>query len=179
MSFDDMRVKRNKETAVRDYLEQPKRPRLEFWAWGSVLTLLLIVVTSIISPYVRHEWGLSLGRESTTYAELGFTDASALPAHVVRGKALRVSFAVTNNGTRPISYRYVISSGTGRQLIALSSETSSVAAGKIWEVNSWVAPKCPQASCKVQVALPQVNEQIYFIITLTRPRSNSKTSEGN
>jgi hypothetical protein len=179
MSFDATRIERNKEAAVRDYLARPERPRWELWVWGSVLALLVIVVTGLISPYVRHEWGLSLRRESTTYTELGFTDASALPARAVRGRVLRVSFEVTNDGARPISYRYVISSGVGRQLVVLSSETSSVAGGKTWEVNNWVAPKCPQASCKVQVALPQVNEQIYFILTLTQPRSDGTTSKRN
>jgi hypothetical protein len=179
MSFDATHIERNKEAAVRDNLARPERPKWKLWLWSSLLTLLVIVVTSIISPRVRHEWGLSLRRESTTYTELGFTDASALPTRVVRGRAVRVSFAVTNDEARPISYRYVISSGTSRQLVVLSSGTTSVAAGKTWDVNNWVAPTCPEASCKVQVALPQVNEKIYFILTLTQPRSNGTTSRRN
>jgi hypothetical protein len=125
----------------------------------------------MISPYARHQWGLSLGRQNTSYTELYFNDGSTLPSFAERGKAIRVSFRVSNDGAAPVSYRYVISSGSGTKLDSLTSSSRTVGPGQTWTVNRMVLPSCAQRTCRVQIALPAENEDIYFLFDLTNVTS--------
>jgi hypothetical protein len=162
----------NSDAVETDNPPQRQRPRWSLWAASTVLTFAVLIATSVLSPYVRHEWALSLWRQDPAYTELGFNDAAALPVHAMHGKAIRVSFAITNDGSGPVSYRYTIMSGSGARLDPLSSATGTVAPGETWNVDKWIVPKCSQAICRVQVAVPQVHERIYFILTLTHSASN-------
>jgi hypothetical protein len=108
---------------------------------------------------------MSLGRQPTPYTQLGFTNASSLPTTGVAGKGIPVSFTITNDEGRQVSYRYVVASGSGTKLTALSSGTTALAAGASWNVGIVVVPKCAAASCRVQVSLPEQNESIDFMLT--------------
>jgi len=114
-------------------------------------------------------------RQPTPYTQLGFTNAAALPTTAVRGAGIPISFLVTNNEGSQVSYRYVVSSGSGTTLTALSSGTNVLAAGDSWAVGIVVVPKCAAASCRVQVSLPEQNESIDFIITY--PTQTGKTTK--
>ncbi len=141
------------------------RPRWDVWLLGTGLLAIALAVASFLSPWVRHEWALSTGRQPTRYTQLGFTHAASLPTTGVRGKGIPVSFLITNDEGRQVSYRYVVASGSGTKLTALSSGTTVVAPGASWGASIVVVPKCAAAACRVQVSLPEQNESIDFILT--------------
>jgi hypothetical protein len=147
-------------------LSQRERPRWDFWLLGTGLLAIALAAASYMSPWVRHEWALSVERQPTRYTQLGFTNAASLPATGVRGAGIPLSFIVTNNEGTQVSYRYVVASGSGTKLTALSSGTKVLAAGDSWAVGIVVVPKCAatSASCRVQVSLPEQAESIDFIV---------------
>jgi hypothetical protein len=142
-----------------------EQPRWDYWLYGAGIVTVILIVASLLSPWVRHEWALSLGRQNTPYTGLGFNSAVALPATAVRGKAIPVAFTITNDEGKQVLYRYVVASGSGSKLEKLSSATKIVASGASWNVDIAVAPKCMASPCRIQVALPQQNENIDFIFT--------------
>lgn len=140
-------------------------PRWEWWLGGVGLLTAALVFASLLSPWVRHQWALSLGRQTTPYTQLGFNDAAALPATAVSGKDIPISFIITNDEGKEMSYQYVVASGSGTKLASLKSATKTVAAGASWDVNVAIVPKCAATAttCRVQVSLPrQKNESINF-----------------
>ena len=152
-----------------------KPPRWDLWLLGTGLLAIALAVASFLSPWVRHEWTLSVQREPTANTGLGFTNAASLPITGVRGKGIPVSFVITNDEGRQVSYRYVVASGSETKLTAISSGTTVLAAGKSWSVAIVVVPKCDTPFCRVQVSLPEQNEQIDFM--LTYPDPNGKKSK--
>jgi hypothetical protein len=142
-----------------------EQPRWAYWLCGAGLIVAILLVASALSPWVRHEWSLSLFRQNHPYTQLAFNQAETLPVTVVSGKEIRVSFAITNDEGRPVSYHYVVASGSGVKLEPLSSSSDTVASGATWNVESTVTPKCEMTSCRVQVSLPQQDERIDFIFT--------------
>ena len=140
-------------------------PRWDFWLLGTGLLAIALAAASFLSPWVRHEWSLSLQRQPTPYTQLGFTNAASLPTTGVRGKGIPVSFTITNDEGKQISYRYVVASGSGTTLTAINTGTTVIAAGHSWGVGIVVVPKCAATSCQVQVSLPEQNESIDFMLT--------------
>ena len=76
-----------------------------------------------------------------------------------------MSFAITNDEGKQISYHYVVASGSGTKLASLSSATKVVAAGASWDVDITVVPKCAESACRIHVSLPQQGESIDFMFT--------------
>jgi hypothetical protein len=142
---------------------QREQPNWGLWLFGATLVTGILLVAAMLSPYIRHQFAVSLTRQTTPYTQLAFTRAVSLPATVVRGEAVDVSFTITNNEGKPVAYRYLISSGSGSTLQSLSSSGRTVAAGAMWEVDTSVVPKCAQSACRVQVSLPQQAESIDFM----------------
>lgn len=155
-----MRPTRVYEASRASELEQP---RWVWWLCGAVLITAILVIASMLSPRIHHELALSLSRQNEPYTQLAFNQAQVLPVTVVSGQKVRVSFAVTNDEGKSMSYQYVVASGSGTKLQSLSSSVGVVAAGATWNVNSTVVPKCETATCRVQVSLPQQGEKIDFI----------------
>jgi len=149
-------------------------PRWDLWLYGTALVTAILVAATLLSPWVRHEWALSLGRQNTPYTQLGFTRSADLPVTAVRGKGIPVSFAVANDEGKQMSYQYVIASGSGTTLASLSSATNVVAAGATWNVNITVVPKCAASACRVQVSLPRQNEKIDFMFSYPKTSSAKK-----
>lgn len=150
-------------------------PRWDFWLLGTGLLAIAIAAASFLSPWARHEWSMSLQRQPTPYTQLGFTNAASLPATGVPGKGIPVSFTITNDEGKQVSYRYVVASGSGTTLTTISSGTTDIAAGQSSGVSIVVVPKCAAASCQVQVSLPEQNESIDFL--LTYPAQSGKKSK--
>lgn len=142
-----------------------ERPRWDFWLYGAGFVAVVLIAATLLSPWVRHEWGLSLERQPTPYTQLGFSHAADLPATGVRGKGIPISFVITNDTGKQLSYRYVVASGSETKLTALRSGASVVAAGASWDVDIVIAPKCAASSCRIQVSLPEQDESIDFILT--------------
>lgn len=153
---------------------QDEQPRWEFWLYGVGFVTALLVVASLLSPWIRHEWALSLGRQNTPYTQLGFSRAAALPATAVRGKGIPISFTITNDEGKQILYQYVVASGSGTKLESLSSATKFVAMGASWDVDITVVPKCAEAACRIQVSLPRQGESIDFMFTYPDKSSKNK-----
>jgi hypothetical protein len=144
---------------------QHDQPRWEFWLYGAGLVTAVLVVASLLSPWIRNEWALSLGRQATPYTQLGFNRGAALPVTSVRGEGIPISFAITNDEDKQVSYQYVVASGSGTKLESLSSATKVVAAGASWDVDITVVPNCAESACRIQVSLPQQSESIDFMFT--------------
>ena len=119
-----------------------EQPKWEWWLCGAALVTAVLVVASWLSPWVRHEWALSLFRQNTPYTQLGFDCAAALPVTAVRGKGIPISFVITNDEGKQIPYQYVVTSGSGAKSESLSSATKTVAAGASWDVHITIVPKC-------------------------------------
>lgn len=157
-----MRTERLEEASRTRESEQP---RWTWWLCGAGLLTAILVVASMLSPWVRHEWALSLSRQNLPFTQLAFSRAEALPVTVVSGEVIRVSFAITNDEGKPVSYQYVVASGSGAKLQSLGSSSETVAAGATWNVDSSMVPKCETSTCRVQVSLPQQGERIDFMFT--------------
>jgi hypothetical protein len=155
---------------------ETEQPRWAFWLYGAGLVTVILVIASLLSPWVRNEWKLSLGRENTPNTQLGFNRAVALPATAVRGKGIPVSFVITNGEGKQVAYQYVVSSGSNAKLESLASATKVVASGASWAVELNVIPKCATSDCRIQVSVPQQHESIDF--TFTYPiKTNHKTNQ--
>ena len=155
---------------------QREQPRWEWWLCGAGLVSAIIIITSLLSPYIRHQWALSLSGQNARYTELAFNRAAALPVTAVRGKSIQISFTITNDEGTALFYRYVVASGSGSKLKLVSSSSKTVPQGAAWRVNRLVVPKCAQIACRVQVSLPQQGERIDFILMLKEPIKSSRGS---
>jgi hypothetical protein len=156
-----------------------QRPNWRAWAAGTTLALAVMIATAVLSPWVRHEWLLSLGRQKTSYTELGFKDAAALPTTATDEEDIPVVFTVKNDGSNPVSYRYVIAAGSDSRLTALVSSSIQVTPDTVGTVSRIIVPNCPLTICRVRVSLPQQRESIDFIFTIRNPASNEKKSNGS
>jgi hypothetical protein len=152
--------------AQREQPSQERRepPRWSWWLGGAGLVVAIIVVTSMLSPNVRHQWALSLFRQSDLYTQLAFNSAATLPTTAVRGKAIPISFVITNDEGKSMPYQYAVSSGSGAKLESLTSSSRTVASGATWTVDTTVVPKCAATTCRVQVSLPRQGESIDFTV---------------
>lgn len=143
-----------------------EKPRWDLWLYGTGAVALLLVAATWLSPWLRNEWAMSLGRQNTPYTQLGFSSAATLPATAVRGEGIPISFVITNDEGKQVSYQYGVASGTSTRLESLTSATKVVAAGASWHVGITVVPKCTESTCRIQVSLPQQSESIDFLLTL-------------
>jgi hypothetical protein len=168
---------RNNESESEDSVGERRQPNWRWWRCGAVLTTALVIV-SMLSPYGRHEWAVSLGHEPTSYTELSFKNAAALPTTALRGKAVRVSFEVTNSSSGPVTYQYLIASGSAAKLKTLGSGSRTVAANTSWVVSRLVVPSCPGSTCRVAVSLPQQSEIIDFVLAV-KPTARRITKSNN
>jgi hypothetical protein len=155
------------------------QPRWSFWLFGAAVVTAVLVLSSALSPWVRHEWALSLGRQETPYTQLGFTRAASLPTSAVRGKGIPISFVIANDEGKQVSYRYVVASGSGATLKSLTSATEVVAAGESRNVSITVVPKCVGTTCRVQVSLPQQGESIDFMFTYPAKSSTKGSTKSS
>jgi hypothetical protein len=146
-----------------DSADEP--PRWGLWLAGTGFVAIVLILASLASPWVRHEWALSLSHQNTPYTQLAFSSAVALPTSAVRGHGIPVSFTIANNEGKQVSYRYVVSSGSGSELESLTSATKGVSAGNSWDVDVTVVPKCAASTCRIKVSLPKQGESIYFVVT--------------
>jgi hypothetical protein len=162
------------ESREESQAAQHEQPRWDLWLYGAGLVTVVLVVATLLSPWARHEWALSLGRQNTPYTQLGFNDAAALPVAVVRGKGIPISFVITNDEGKQVSYQYVVASGSSTKLESLSSATKVVAAGASWDVDITVVPKCAASACHIQVSLPQQGESVDFMFTYPAKSSTKK-----
>jgi hypothetical protein len=96
---------------------------------------------------------------------------------VVRGKDVSISFDITNDEGKQMSYQYVVASGSGSKLERLHSATNTVATGGSWNVDITVLPKCAESTCRIQVSLPEQRESIDF--TVTYPVKSSKKAKAS
>jgi hypothetical protein len=161
----------------REFHEVPREPpRWELWFAGTTLVAGILLASILLLPSMRHQLALSVTRENTPYTQLAFTDAAALPTTAVAGKAVKVSFVVTNNEGKPMQYQYVVASGGGAKLETLTSSSNTVAAGATWNVNTTVVPKCAATAtvCRVQVSLPGQGESIDFMLAEPRVTKTAK-----
>jgi Protein of unknown function (DUF1616) len=145
-------------------------PRWGWWLGGTALVAGLLLVGSILFPSVRHQLSLSVVRQNPPYTQLAFTNAAALPATAIAGKAIHISFSITNDEGKPVQYQYVVasgsaaSSGSEAKLKSLTSSIETVSAGATWTVNTTVVPKCAASVCRLQVSLPRQGESIDFTL---------------
>lgn len=139
-----------------------EQPRWGWWLGGVALAAAILAAAGVLSPGIRHQLALSVFRQTTPYTPLAFSDATALPATVVRGRPIRLSFLITNDEGKTMPYQYVVASGSGTKMTSLTSAAKTVAAGTTWNVSTTVMPKCVQTACRVQVSLPGQDESIDF-----------------
>jgi hypothetical protein len=158
---------------------ETEQPRWAFWLYGTGLVAAIVVVATLMSPWVRNEWKLSLGRENSPSTQLGFKRAAALPATAVRGKSIPVSFVITNNEGKQVAYQYVVSSGSRAKLETLTSATKVVANGASWAVDVNVVPKCAASACRIQVSIPQQRESIDFAFTYSTKTNHPSKAKQN
>jgi hypothetical protein len=154
---------------------QHEPPRWGFWLLGTGLVAAVLILATLLSPWVRNEWALSLGRRDSSYTQLGFTDAAALPATIARGKSVPVSFVVINDEGKNMSYEYVVQSGSGSKLETLKTATKDLTSGESWDVRITVVPKCADSDCRIKVSLPQQAESVDF--KFTYPSKSGKKSK--
>jgi hypothetical protein len=131
-----------------------------------VASILIIIGATLLSPYGRHQWALSLIRQPTPYTALSFNQASALPSTAVARQPIRISFTVGNHEDRAVDYRYVLSESSKRSSRILRESARKLAAGAAWTVSTVVRPACTSSACHIEVSLPGHPEVIDFMVTL-------------
>lgn len=137
--------------------------------WPVLVPAIAIAVgLSLATPAGRHQWALSIFRQPTRYTALWFNHAWALPSNGTRNKALPVSFAISNQQGRTVTYTYVIKQTDPlNDTKALGTATRTVTAGHIWEVRAVIRLSCDLSPCRVEVVLPGHRETIDFLIVLS------------
>ena len=136
--------------------------------WWPVLTPLavLAVGSSLLWPAGRHQWALSLFRQSARYTVLSFSRESVLPSTAVLNQPVPVSFTIGNHEGRAENYRYILAAGDGERLHILRESARTIAAGATWMVSAVVRPRCAVSPCRIQVSLPGHPETIDFLLTI-------------
>jgi hypothetical protein len=136
--------------------------------------VLLAVGASLLSPYGRHQWALSLSRQPTPYTVLAFSRPTALPATAVVNEPVSMSFTVANHEGHAVDYRYVLSvfsagsrGVSGGRTRILGSSARTVLDGATWTVSTAVRPTCGISKCRLEVSLPGYPETIDLLVTLT------------
>jgi len=132
----------------------------------AVAAVLIIIGATLLSPYGRHQWALSLIRQPTPYTVLSFNQAWALPSVVVPRQPIRISFTVGNHEDRAVDYRYVLSESSDRSSRILKESARKLAIGAAWTVSAVVRPACTDSPCHIEVSLPGHPEIIDFLVTL-------------
>jgi hypothetical protein len=137
--------------------------------WPLVAPLALIAIAaSLILPAGRHQWALSLFRQSTYYTSLSFNKAWAMPGTAAEGAPVVFSFSVENHEGRAVAYRYLITEGPAGKGLTVGQSTRVVAPDATWTVSTSVRAVCAKWPCRVQVSLPGHPEIIDFLLTLKR-----------
>jgi hypothetical protein len=143
-------------------------------AWPAAgLVLVAGVAVSLLLPAGRHQWALSLIRQPARYTALSFTRPADLPRVVGHFQRVAISFAVANHEGRAMTYRYVVSSASGRRTRDLAQAEAVVASGATWSVAIKVRPHCAASPCRVTVSLPGQPEVIDFLAAV-RPRPHAR-----
>jgi hypothetical protein len=134
---------------------RPWAARGSRWLWpGAGVLLVLGLGLSLLFPAGRHQWALSLIRQPARYTALSFSQPSALPAAVVRGHPMLISFTVANHEGRRVKYTYVVTATAGRRTQILQQAVRAVAAGATWKASVTVRPRCQASPCRITVSLP-------------------------
>lgn len=139
------------------------------------LMLLTVAVigagASLLSPYARHQWALSLFRQPTRYTALSFNQAWTLPTKVAVNDPVPISFTIENQEGRALNYRYVLrEAGPASPASVMKSATKRVADGAAWTVSLVVHAGCSVSPCRIEVTLPGHPEMIYFLVSLTEAK---------
>lgn len=146
------------------------------WASAGV-TLLLGVAVSLLLPAGRHQWAMSLIRQPSQYTALSFARPADLPQRIGRLQRVTLTFVVLNHESHAMTYRYVVSSASGRRTRHLAEAKAMVASGATWSVTIKVRPRCAASRCRVTVSLPGHPETIDFLAAV-RPRSHGRRVSG-
>jgi hypothetical protein len=146
-------------------------PRWLHWtaqrAWSAAgVALLLGVTVSLLLPAGRHQWAMSLIRQPARYTALSFTQAPDLPQRIGRFQRVTLAFAVANHEGRAMTYRYVVSSASGRTTRHIAEAQAMVASGSAWSVTIKIRPRCAASPCRVTVSLPGHSEVIDFLVAI-------------
>jgi hypothetical protein len=158
---------RHRDSAAPARPHGGQQPAARRW-WPTVTALVLLAVgASLLSPYGRHQWALSLFRQPTPYTVLAFSRPAALPATAVVNEPVGISFTVANHEGHAVHYRYVLSAGSSSGTHVLGSSARTVPDGATWTVSRAVRPTCGTSPCRLEVSLPGHPETIDFLVTLT------------
>ena len=140
--------------------------------WPVLTPLALMAVgISLIWPAGRHQWELSLFRQSTNYTALYFNKAWDLPASAVKDKPLAISFSVSNHEGRLVRYHYVITQSADGRVQTLRESTKFVGIGATWNVSTIIRPSCVSSPCRVEISLPGHPETVDFLVSLKASRA--------
>lgn len=136
-----------------------------------VAATAIAVGLSLATPTGRHQWALSIFRQPTRYTALWFNKALALPSNGTRNAALPISFAISNQQGRTVTYRYVLKQVDPlNDTKTLGTAIRTVAADHVWEVRVVVRLSCELSPCRVEVLLPGHPETIDFLTILSGHR---------
>jgi hypothetical protein len=149
----------------------PTLPRWLRWtaqrAWSAAgVALLLGVAVSLLLPAGRRQWAMSLVRQPSRYTALSFTRPADLPQRIGRLQRVTLTFTVANHEGHATTYRYVVSSASGRRTRHLAAAQAMVASGAAWSVTIKVRPRCAASPCRLTVSLPGHPEAIDFLVAI-------------
>lgn len=142
--------------------------------WWPVLTPLLMLglAASLISPFGRHEWELSLIRQPTRYTVLAFNRSWALPRTIINGRPVSVSFDVSNDEGRPTTYRFLITEDSVSGSKVLKTSSKLVRPGQTWTVAEQLVTSCGGPSCRIEVSLSGLRQSIDFLASVAARRDS-------
>jgi O-antigen/teichoic acid export membrane protein len=143
------------------------------WWVVAVVTVALLIGASLLSPAGRHQWAISILRQSTHDTTLSFEQAARLPTTVTAGKSVHLLFTVSNNEGRRVDYSYVVTSANtdGSHTRVLEHSTVAVPNGRTQAVAVTAAPACKDSSCRLEISLPSQKETIDALIRVHRPKT--------
>jgi hypothetical protein len=156
--------------------DSPGAPEPSGRAWWPFVTgaVAIFLVVSVLTPGGRHQWAVSIFRQPTHYTTLAFRNAAALPHDVNAGVPVHLSFTVANHEGRRVAYPYVVSSTPnppdGRVPKVLHRASLTVPDGGQRTASVTVKPRCPSASCRLQVSLPGHPETIDALLNVHHPK---------
>jgi len=146
-------------------VEYDEPPTKRWWPLLAPLAVVVLLSTLVFSAG-RHEWALSLFRQPTPYTALSLNKAWDLPSTYALGQAIPISFTISNQEGRTISYRYVVSESAGGTSETMSQSSRKVAVGASSTISTVVRPTCIRSPCRIQISLPGHPEIVDFLINL-------------
>ena len=138
--------------------------------WWPVLTAIFVVVIglSLLIPWSRHQWVLSLVRQPTRYTALSFVHPTSLPYEAELNQTIRFSFSIANYEGHSVDYRYSVATSPTHEPQAPDVSHVRLSNDQRASIPISVPLACDASPCRIRVSLAGYTQSIDFLVAYPR-----------